>query len=52
MRRIKEAAPGVLALVVLVVLVVLGVVYELGLWSECRSAGHSIGYCLRVLDKP
>lgn len=36
---------------VLIVVMALAFAYEKALWDECRSFGHSWGYCARVLGQ-
>lgn len=32
-------------------MVVLGALYQRAIWNECRDAGHSWFYCLRMLSR-
>lgn len=41
-----------LALVGFVAAIVIGLIwYEVAIWNECRDAGHSVMYCIRMVAR-
>ena len=40
-----------LGVLIFLALAVLAIIYDVAVWNECRSDGHSWFYCLRMISK-